>query len=450
MISRIVPGTFILLLLLNATDSFAETEVFELSLQDAEIESLGASNQLKSFISDVAAATEQANSQFAELLPQLSLEANYKYLSEVPDIPVQGQPPFPFGSHNNYSVGAVLRYTLWDTGTSRKAYQGLAKLAASRQEDRKTEELQILLSVRTAYVRVQLALEELRLVNDTLELSRAQDRDIATRYRAGAATRLDLVTSERDVIGYELQFKQKQADLSVALKDLLALLGSRSVKDVSHPGPPNVDGVSLILKLNPFQKLLTDEGQAEIPPPDDRQPQIRSRELLAESSELSAASQKAELFPTVQFSARTSLDYPNGPILEQINQNTVFVGLSMPLFDGNRIRHLVAQNLMEAQSARYRKDQLMVDIQRDFAKARELLDSLREQQKLAKQDVLRSEEAARLYYESYKAGSINLIDVQSANVRALLAKVSAARIDAQILNQLFILKALSGRELGHE
>ena len=450
MISRIVPGTFILLLLLNATDSFAETEVFELSLQDAEIESLGASNQLKSFISDVAAATEQANSQFAELLPQLSLEANYKYLSEVPDIPVQGQPPFPFGSHNNYSVGAVLRYTLWDTGTSRKAYQGLAKLAASRQEDRKTEELQILLSVRTAYVRVQLALEELRLVNDTLELSRAQDRDIATRYRAGAATRLDLVTSERDVIGYELQFKQKQADLSVALKDLLALLGSRSVKDVSHPGPPNVDGVSLVLKLNPFQKLLTDEGQAEIPPPDDRQPQIRSRELLAESSELSAASQKAELFPTVQFSARTSLDYPNGPILEQINQNTVFVGLSMPLFDGNRIRHLVAQNLMEAQSARYRKDQLMVDIQRDFAKARELLDSLREQQKLAKQDVLRSEEAARLYYESYKAGSINLIDVQSANVRALLAKVSAARIDAQILNQLFILKALSGRELGHE
>jgi outer membrane protein TolC len=445
---QIASGAIALLFLLSTIKGLAQTEVLELTLHESEDKALRTSRLLKSFISEEEAAIEQKQAQFSALLPQFSLEGNYRYLSDVPTVSIPDLGVIPFGAHSTYSIGPVLSYTLWDTGASRKAYHGFSRLAESRMEDRKNAEIQILRSVRSAYLRLQLALEELRLVNGALELSRAQERDVALRHRAGATTRLDLLTSRRQVLGYELQFKQKQADLSAGLNDLLVLQGDPPKED-PHLGPPEVAGVSPVLKLDSFQKLLAKEGPGEIPPPDDRQPQIFSQELLAESSELFAASQRAERYPTVQASAKTSLDYPNGPFLERIHQNTISIALSLPLFDGDRIRHLASERRKEAQSARYRADQLRVDLQRDFVKAQELLDRLREQRKLAAEDILLSEEAARLYYESYQAGKTNLIDVQSANLQALQAKFNAARIDAQMLDQFITLKALSGRDRRH-
>jgi outer membrane protein TolC len=434
----------------HVTSALAQVEVFELSLKEAESQAIRSSNGLKAFVSDTESAFEQADSQYAALLPRLSLEGSYTYLSEVPNIPIPSPTPIPFGSHQVYSIGPVLRYTLWDTGASRKAYKGVSKMAEYRKESYKNQELQLLLAVRSSYIRVELALTELLLVNDSLELSRAEGRDVVVRFRAGAASRLDTVISQREILNYQLQFKQKQSELSAALVDLQAFLGARKVKDISHPGPPDLEGVTLVLRLQPLKNLISEEEKAEIPPPDDLQPQIRSQDLLAESALSLAESHKAEIYPSIQLSAKTSLDYPDGPVLERVNQNTISLSLSMPLFEGDRTKHLAAEKIKEAESAKNRRAQIWVDIHRDFDKSREVFENLREQQAIAGEDVAQSEKAAKLYYESYKAGKINLTDVQSANLQALQAKVNAARIDAQILNQLFILKALSGKEAGRE
>ena len=422
---------------------------YSLRIQDAEKIALQTSNRLKSSISDQEAANQQADSSRATLFPRLSFEGNYQYLGTVPSIQIGAAPPIQLGSSSNYSIGPVLRYTLWDTFSALKSFHGLSKVAEARGEDRKNAQLQLLFATRSAYIRVELALEELRLVNDSLALARAQDKDVTNRFHAGAAARLDLVTSHRGVLSYDLQFSQKQADLSSALKDLLAVLDDTSPRDVSHPGPPHVENVSLVLNLDPFEKLLS-ENTGPIAPPDQKQPQIRSQHLLVEASELTADSQSAKLYPTLQLSAETSLNYPNGPKLEQIHQNTVILGFSMPLYLGDPTWHQVSQTRKQAESLRYREDQLRIDIQRDFSKAQEMLASLREQQVLAKQDIQQSEEAAKLYYESYRAGKINLIDVQNADVQALQSKVNGARIDAQILNQLITLKSLSGKEVTND
>src|ERR1700693_4977453 len=446
----IVSGVLALVLPAYASPVFAQAEVFELSLREAEVQAVRSSNLLRSFSSDTESAFEQAESKYSALLPRLTLEASYTYLTEVPNIPIPSPTPIPFGSHEVYSIGPVLRYTLWDTGASRKAYEGVSKMAEYRRENYKNEKLQLLLAVRSSYVRVDLALTELLLVNDSLDLSRAEGRDVAIRFRAGAASRLATVISEREILNYQLQFKQKQSELSAALADLQALLGDRKARDVSHPGPPNLEGVTLVLRLAPLRNLIYREARAEIPPPDDLQPQIRSQDLLAESAFSQAESHKSELFPTIQFSAKTSLDYPDGPVLEQVHQNTISLSLSMPLFEGERTKHLAAEKIKEAESAKNRRAQLWVDIHRDFDKTREIFENLREQQAIAGEDVSQSEKAAKLYFESYKAGKINLTDVKGANLQAFQAKVNAARIDAQILNQLFVLKALSGKETGYE
>jgi outer membrane protein TolC len=423
---------------------------FQLSLDQAEREAMKTSNELKSYIASADAAHEQAGAQFSYLLPKLTFDGTYRYVTNVPTIslPIPGVAALPFGTHQNYSIGPTLTYTLWDTGATTDAYHALDRVAGARAEDRKAAELQLLVEVRAAYVRVQLALEEMRLVNDSLKLAEAQNHDITTNYHAGAASRLDSVDSQREVLNYLLQFQQRQADLSAALKDLLALTDEHPA-DVSHPGPPDVRNVTLVLNLDHLSKSLAEYGKWTFSPPDDHQPQIHSQELLAQSSELQASSQKDALYPVLQVQARASIDYPNGIVPEHVEQNTFTVALSMPLFETDHTRHLAAEHYKEAESARFRKEQLQIDLQRDYQKAREMLDNLREQQNIASQDVLSSEESARLYYSSYKAGKINFTDVLSANLRALTAKVDAARIDAQILNQIIILKSISGGDSNH-
>ena len=434
--------------------AFAETPVLKITLHDAEIEVIKGSNLLKSSISEEEASDFHRKSQFAALLPRLSVEGSYQYITTVPEMAIGNLPPIRLTTNSMYSVGPVLRYTLWDSFSAKKGYDSVSKLAEARVEDRKNTELQLLLSTRISYVQVQLASEELRLVNNSLSLARAQNRDISTRFKSGAASRLDSVTSERTVLNYELQFKQRQTNLSATLKDLLALLndtGKNAMEtDLSHPGPLDVDQVSLVLQLDSLADSISNEGQSGNFSFNEDQPQLKSLKLQAEASDLAASGQTAKLFPVIQVSAKTSFDYPNGPIAEQIHQNTLMLGVSLPFYLGDPTWHLASEKRKEAEAERFRGEQLRIDIGRDFRKLQEQLNSLHDQRDLAAKDVKMSEEVANLYYNSYKAGKSNILDVQTANNLALQAKVNAARLDAQMLSQIDTLKALSGKESHHD
>lgn len=395
--------------------------ISDFTLQEAEQLAIQNSNKLKAASFDIEVSKEQENAGFAILFPKLSLQANYTYLSTLPSFK-----DTPFGDHNNYSLGPMLSYTLWDTLSSFKSLEALEKLKASKQQDHAATKQQILLAVRSAYIRVQLALEELRLVSNSLELARTQQHDIQNRFKAGSATSLDKLISNRQVLEFELQLKQKQADLSVSLKDLETLTGNTNTQ------------------LESLSTTLTNLNALELSAPTEEQPQIKSLKLLSESLNKAASAQTAKLFPTLQLFASTMLAYPNGPVLDQINQNTVGFSLSLPLYVGDPTWHTAASKRQEALAAKHRALQLQTDLNRDFEKAQKMLESLREQKQLATLDISQSSEVAQLYYNSYKAGKSNLIDVQSANHQALQSRVNAARIDAQILNQLILLHALSG------
>jgi outer membrane protein TolC len=438
----------LLLFCLSAEVVFAQPPLFEINLCDAEKEALIFSNQVKSSFFNQLAAQDQVSAQFMSLLPKFSFQANYQYYGNIPEVRFPGlTSTLPFGTNSTFQFGANLNYTLWDAFSNRKSYQSLSLLAKARAEDRKNAEIQLLYSLRSAYIQVQLGIEELRLIHESLEVARNQHRDVLSRYRAGAATRLDLVTAERSVLSYEIQFKQRQGDLSSSLKDLLSFFEKHPTGNLSKPGPPALTGVSIILKLESFADLLKKEERYQSIPPEDDQPQIRSQTLQAESYDLSAESQSAKYYPKLEVFGGVSLNHPNIPYPPTYWQETVGVSLSLPLFLGDPTPYLAAQQRNLARAARYRENQARIDLQKDFAKAQEMLESFRDQRQLASKDIVESEEEAKLYYTSYKAGKINLIDVQNANLQAFQAKINAARIDAQILNQLILLKLISGREL---
>jgi outer membrane protein TolC len=439
-------------LLLSAYRADAQSENLALTLRDAEKQALSSSNQLKSSAATAEAAEENESAQLQNLLPRLSFQASYQYYATIPEIRFAGAGGtlIPFGTHDVYSFGPQLNYTLWDTFSSRDQYKASGLLKAARDEDRKNTELQLLSSLRNAYVQVQLGIEELTLINGSLELARSEDRDVTNRFKAGAADKIDVITSQRSVLSYQIQFEQRQSQLSSSLQDLLHLVGDQRPHDVSHPGPTGIPGVTFALNLDSLKQLL---GSELLPPsaatPGNAQPQIRSQEFQSQSYEYTAKSQFAKVFPVVQLSAAVTDERPNIPNPITFLQETVGVTLSLPLWVGDTSSKLAAEQRRQSDAASYKAAQLQDDISRDYSKARETLASLRVQSELSRRDVEQSEEQARLYFTSYKLGKINFIDVQNANNQALTAKVSSARIDAQILTQVITLLSLSGEESSH-
>lgn len=433
------------LLLLFAPAAYAEP-VFQLSLSQAEHAAFTRSFQLQSLRSATQAAHEHAASQSARLWPRLSIDGNYQYQTHVPTIalpPAFAASGISFGSHDSYAIGPTLSYTLWDANGVRDAYRGAEAQANSRAEDAKNGELQLLYGLRVAYVRLQLSLEELRLLKSSLDLSRAQNHDIETNFKAGAATRLDEVDSQREVLSYELQLQQKLADVGSDYRDLLALLQdpvAPAWEDVLGPdGEPRI-------QLDTLSQTLSAEDRGHFTEPDEKQPSLRSLHLQADAATSLADSQIAGLYPTVRVSASARWQYPDQVLLNSVEQNAFLISLSMPLFEMGQTRHLAGEARAQADSARLQEAQARTNLDRDFRKARLLVNSLHTQQRLAVDDVAHSEEAARLYYRSYRGGKINLTDVEAANNHALNSKVNSARIGAQILMQIFALQAISGEK----
>ncbi len=445
------------LVLVGSFFSLGNASVFGLKLKEAEERVLGYSNDLKSSKAAEDSALEKANANYTSLFPKLSLEGMYQYNFTLPKFDVTlmnpnappGE-PVTFGYPTIYNIGPYISYDLWDTGYKRKTYEASNYNASSKGEERKSTELAILRQVRQAYIEVQRGNEELRLTFETLELSRAQHQDILLRFKQGASSKLDVATSERSVLSYEIQFQKRQAELAQKFQELVSLIGQNDMQRITKPGPPSIKGVSLVLKLDPIKNSLDEELKRSISPPDENHPQLRSLQDQAKSADLMAATYRAKQYPFFRIYGAIYYTQPNLPNPIQYWQEYAGVTLTFPLWLGDPAPKQAAEQVNLSMQAQFKREQLNEDIKRDFSKAKINLESLTEQKMLAEKDVLQSEKVAKLYYNAYKAGKVDILEVQNSNVAALESKVSLTRIISQMLHEITTLKSLSGQEYLHE
>lgn len=429
----------------------------ELDLKTATQQAAAHSPRLKAVTAEVESAEHRSESQFALLLPKFSVDASFRYLTEIPNLPLPTGPQLPFGDNEGYSVGGVLSWTALDFGATRKGFKSAQAQHQAKQSERKATAEQIELSTRVSYFRVQLAMEQLRLVADSLRLAQAQHKDIQNRMRAGSSSRADTLSSHKEVLSFRLQFEQLQAELGAALRELLVLTGENQNLDLSRTLPKSLserlekeplDGVeaaTMVVTLDPISKSLKEfaelrKSSSEFDPA--LHAQARVMEYNSQSLQLAADSAGANHLPKLQVSFRTSLDYPNGPELENIYQNTFIAGLSFPLFDGGRISREAAEKRSLAEAAAKRQQQVSEELMRDWRKTRDQLEALYTMREISEKSVQETQELAQLMYTGYQVGRSSFLEVQSANLRALEAKVHATRTDIQILIQLATLASL--------
>ncbi|MBI5625261.1 MAG: TolC family protein [Elusimicrobia bacterium] len=448
----IIPA--LILALGGPSSAAAAAPEVRMSLSSSVSSALADAPSLKAALAEAAAAASRADGRWGALWPRLSVESSYRFASEVPELSVLPGSSRALGDHHNYSLGPTLDWTVWDFSARRRAWQSAALSESSLSQEARSAARQTRLRTRQAYFQAQLAVEQVRLLGDSLKLAQSQHADVEKRREAGASSRLDSLQAHQEVLLRLRQFRQARSDLAAALRDLYALTGGQPKADLSlpldgrmpQPLPADIEPASASVLLDPLEDSLKELSSAGAAVLDEAHPELAALADAARSERLAAGGVRSSLWPRLGVTARTSLDYPNGPVLEDFHQNTVGVSASMPLFEFGRTRREAESHERRAKAADERAEAARRSLDRDWWKAQDQLLGLKAQKELCLKAAAEAREAAGLTYESYKAGRVTFIEVQSANLRELEALVQTARTDAQTLMQLAVLASLSEKE----
>lgn len=390
-----------------------------LTLQEAETRALLYSDKIKAQQHQVESANHKITAAESALYPKVSLEGSYRYVSEIPHLALPGGQGLSFGDNTNYSVGPMISWNLLDFGQTRN----LIKTAELNQKSKEKElawfQRQVTLYVRINYFKALLKSEQLALTQQSLALAKSQLKDIQSKTRAGAASKIDLLSARKEVSNLQLQEEQLKADYKNALQDLSLTINDPALMDadttLAFEKPQAL--AALFMQNNEITSLQFSPQE---------HPLVQSLSESAEALLYSAKGQTAAGRPKVILFAKSSLDYPNGPTLEEIHQNTYGVNVSIPLFEGFKSSSSGKEQHHAALSLGNKKDETIKQLATDFEKTKEQILALKEKSKIYTESIKDSEQKAKLVYSSYSSGKISFLEVQAANLQLLETKIQSS------------------------
>ncbi len=428
--------------------------VFSVTLKAAEENGLASDGQYKSAKLSAEAARAAAAAYGSLLYPRLSLEGSLRYNEVVPSI---AMPPAlgggrPLGDNWNYSIGPSASWTLFDGGVLGYGNKSAAAYASSRLAEAENARRQVLLKVRTAYFKLLLTLERVYLIGENLQLSLSQLKDISLGAKAGSRSRLDEIRARQETLARKRDLLRARVELSGALRDFSFTAGVELPGDAALPLDSRMAGrdyggaepALLLVKAEPYETILERLSPAALAGFERELPSVKALGGAERAYRAQATAYKAERLPRLILGARSSLDYPNGPNLYSFVQNSASLALSLPLFESGRSSEKEKESALNADSVREKKDEAMLAAKRDFDKARDAYNALVSEELINIEALDDAAEAAKLAYEAYKAGGGTWLDVESANLKELQAKTTAAETNTEILLKLALLDNMSG------
>ncbi|HNW45489.1 MAG TPA: TolC family protein [Elusimicrobiales bacterium] len=438
-----------LILLFLILSTTAQAGEFSVTLKTAEDAALAASGQYRAALAAAEAAQSAAAAAAAPLGPRVALEGSLRYNEVVTEMKL-GALTRPLGDNWNYSLGPSAYYTLYDGGALRGAYEAGRRNALARKAEAEQARRQALLKARTAYFNMQLALEKVYLIGENLQLALSQLKDMELGVKAGTRSRLDGIRARQEATARRRDLLRARRDLAAALRELTYAAGLEFKGDISLPLDARMAGrdyggaaAGVYIKADSYGDILARLLPAAEKPADPALPAAAALENSAEAYRYSAKAYGAERLPRLNLGARSSLDYPNGPNLYSFLQNSASLSLSLPLFESGRSGEKRKESELNAKTALERRADILRAARRDFDAARDAYAALLAEQALNIEAADDADDAARLAYDAYQAGGGTWLEVESANLKVLQARTTAAMTNSEILVRLAQLDSLS-------
>lgn len=319
-------------------------------------------------------------------------------------------PPVAGAWQTQAQLQATLDYELDLWGKNRAAYDSALGKAKAAEIDAFAAKLALSADVAQAYVQLQRAYLQLDVAEKTLaerEQIYALTRD---RFDAGIDSRLAVKQAESALPATREQIAQLQETIGLTRNQLAALLGQGPDRglEIARPSAHALGAVEIPSAL-PAELL-------------GRRPDIVAQRWRVEAARKDIDAAKARFYPNVSLTAFIGFQSIGLPGFLQAASSTLGVGpaMTLPIFDGGRLRGNLAASNADYDAAVELYNQTLVDALRDVVDQLTSFRSLDEQRKQQKLAQATAREAYDLALLRFREGVGNYLEVLTAESQLLV------------------------------
>ena len=436
--------------------SSQSSDTLRLSLGDAVSIAMRQSDEVGIASAQADVAEAQYGAARANLLPQLRLNSTYAHVFESARGQAVGS---VFNQPNTYSGNLNLAQTLFQGGRLVSASRAADATRDAAHFDEREQRSIVTLQVARSYLQVLFTDRIAELQAENLALASSRLVQVEQYERAGRAARYDVLRSRVERANIEPLAIQARSDRELAMLELKRLLNV----PIDQP-------VALVTKIDSASAaaLVATAADSSVVP--DRA-SVRSAELNAASKRLGISVARADFYPAISvffqsgyqafpgigqgfpraFGDLTTDACPVGTVAGKVCQNGGWfsdrqagVNISMPIFDGFRVRSNLdlaqAQARLADLQLRQQREAVSVDVARARAEIRRAGAVFAARQ----QNSQEANEAFQLATLRFSRGLSTQLEVSDAQVALLTAKSTEARATYD----LFLASADLARSLG--
>ena len=431
-------------------------DTLRMSLGDAVSIAMRQSDEVGISAAQVDVADAAYGGARASLLPQLRFSTSYLHVYESARSQAVG---IQFNQPNTYTGNLNLSQTLFQGGKLISATRAANEVRKAARFDEREQRSQFTLQVERSYLQALFADRIAELQGRNLALASSRLTQVEQFERAGRAARYDVLRSRVERANIEPLAIQARNDLELALLELKRLLNV-----------PVAQPIALVTRIDSASAAALLAAVADTSTAPDRA-SVRSAELNLAARKLGVSVARADFYPTISVFVQSGYQAfpaigqglprsagslttdacPAGSVAGRVCQNGGFfsdrqagINLSMPVFDGLRVKSNVdlaqAQTRLAELQLRQQREAVSVDVARARAELRRSSAVFAARQQNAQE----ADEAFRLATLRFTRGLSTQLEVSDAQVALLTAQSTEARATYD----LFLASADLARSLG--
>ena len=395
-----------------------------LSLQDCIKIALETNPIQQSAMMGVLAAKEAAGEAKAPYYPELGLQTGYAYWQQHAFLPsglsslggLLGHPiPTIVGPTDDWKAGFRARYTLFDSGERRANYQSALARQGVAEEERARVIQDLVLGVHQSFYGLAAAMETFTVAEQNLIRAKDHLRLAEERKAAGAVSQADVLRVQVEKANAELALVRAENLVRISKGSLNTVMGLPAERplvietkgeEISSPNSPD-----LSMALN--QAI-------------QNRPEIKAAHKRIEAQQRGVQAAKSAYGPKVR--AEGSYGRRDTEISLRDEEWLAGVSIEWPLFTGFFRKHHLTRAKAEVSKEESETKQLLLKVRQEVWTAHSKINEAYAAMQTTKVLVQDAQESMRMAKERYEAGAgtiTDLLDAQTALVRALSTQVEA-------------------------
>lgn len=409
----------------------------------------------------VKSAETQVRAARAGLLPNVSISSSYTYTPDLAKSVLQAGGGFglpgignnmqfqdvadsvdssdvielEFGAHRNFRGEAALRQPIFAWGRYYYNYQSAKLNLESAKKELEAAHNRLVLDVSEAFYGVLLALEFVKVSQQTVDLVEKQLQIAQNLFDSGTATKFDILRAEVQLANAKSQLIRTQNSARTAKNAYKNILNIAFAEDVNIKGSFDAPDVELNLE----SLIQTAKGQ---------RPEIHQFGFSEQANQKRVAVAKTGNRPDLAFFVNYQVD--DNERLRKMNRiwNLGFA-LNFPIFDGFATRSAVQQSETALRQTQLGKHQMQDAIEFEVRSAYLNLVEAKSLIEVQKNTVEQARESLRIANLRYENGIITSVEFTDAQLALAQAEVNRLQSLHDYVVGLKKLEKAIGQEIDH-